>query len=101
VRVVLTGNLSVHVQFLNESDRSPVVVSSVKLTAKATDDATGDVAWAWSGGNLDAVRFEPGRAGVFDVTIEIPGYDPATAKALEVSPDRETRIDVLFRRRGE
>jgi hypothetical protein len=100
VRIVLTGALSVHVTFLNEADRSAVVVTSVKLTAVETQgEDRGEVAWAWSGGNLDSIRFEPGRAGTFDITVEIPGYEPATGKAVEVAPDRETRIEVLFRRR--
>lgn len=99
VRLQFTGALSVHVRFLDETDRSPVVVSSVKLTAAAVGTTPAAFAWAWAGSNLDAVRFQPGNAGVFDVTVEIPGYEAATAKAVEVSADRETRIEVLFRRR--
>ncbi|MCE9638181.1 MAG: carboxypeptidase-like regulatory domain-containing protein [Planctomycetes bacterium] len=100
VHLQLTGALSVYVRFLNDSDSSPVVVSSVKLTATPAGAAPDAIAWAWAGSNLDAVRFQPAHAGVFDVTVEIPGYDAGTAKGVDVSADRETRIDVMFRRRA-
>ena len=99
VPIVLTGGLSVVVRFLNDADRTPVVVASVKLTARATGDTPEQFAWAWSGRDLDTVRFQPDHEGTFDVTVEIPGYESGTAPAVEVAPDRETRIDVLFRKR--
>lgn len=99
VRLVLSGAATVFVRFLNDADRSAVVVTSVKLTASATGATPAAMAWAWSGANIDSVRFQPEHTGVFDVTVEIPGYESGTAKAVEVAPDRETRIDVLFRRR--
>ena len=98
VRVSLDGRATVVLRFLNDSDRSPVVVGSVKLSAKAVGPTPAQFAWAWSGANISAVRFQPDHAGVFDVTVEVPGWSPATAPAVEVLPDRETTIDVLFRR---
>lgn len=99
VRLVLTGAATVHVRFVNDVDMSAVVVSSVRLTATPVGATVEEAAWAWSGANIDAVRFRPDATGVFDVTVEIPGWDAGVARAVEVAPDRETRIDVVFRKR--
>ena len=55
--------------------------------------------WSWAGAHIDSVRFEVEHAGTYDVTVELPGYEPATATGVEVNADREMRIDVLFRKR--
>ena len=96
--LVLDGAASVFIRFLNDTDRTPVAVTSVKLTAKATGETPDEAAWAWSGGGIDSVRFKPDHTGTFDVTVEIPGFDVGVARGVEVSPDRELRIDVLFRK---
>jgi hypothetical protein len=74
------------------------VVPDVRLTAVATGDTPREYGWAWAGGRIDAVRFEVEHAGVFAVSVEIPGYERATAEGVEVLWDRETRIEVLFRK---
>jgi hypothetical protein len=99
IRTALDGRATVVLRFLNDADRTPVVVGSVKLAARAVGPTPADLAWAWSGANIDSVRFQPEHAGTFDLTIEIPGWEVGTAKAVEVLPDRETTIEVLFRRR--
>jgi hypothetical protein len=99
VRLVLSSAATVHVRFLSDENRTPVLVSSVKLSATPVGATPEPLAWVWSGRGIDAVRFQPDHTGVFDVTIEVPDYEPGVARAVEVAPDRETRIDVLFRKR--
>jgi hypothetical protein len=99
VRVVLTGALSVHVKFLAEADRSAVVVPQVTLRAKPSGDTPQDYGWTWAGSRIDAVRFEVQYPGTYDVTVELPGYEPATASGVTVSSEREVEIDVLFRKK--
>ena len=95
----LTGALSVHVRFLSEDRREPVLVPEVKLTAVGAAGTPDDYGWVWAGSGIDSVRFEVKRAGTFDVTVEVAGYEPATAPGVVVSPVRETKIEVLFRRK--
>jgi hypothetical protein len=97
VRVVLTGALSVFVRFLAQADRAPVVVPQVSLRATATGDTPRAYGWSWAGAGIDQVRFEVDHAGTYDVTVEIPGYEPATT-TVSVLPDRESQIEVLFRK---
>lgn len=99
VRIVLTGALSVRVRFLAEADRSAVVVPQVTLRAKPTGETPKDYGWTWAGKGIDAVRFEVEYPGTYDVTVELPGYEPATASGVTVSAEREVEIEVLFRRK--
>lgn len=99
VRVVLTGALSVYVRFLAEADRSAVVVPQVTLRAKPTGETPQDYGWTWAGSGIDSVRFEVQYPGTYDVTVELPGYEPATASGVTVSAEREVTIDVLFRKK--
>jgi hypothetical protein len=99
VRVVLTGALSVHVQFLAQADRSPVVVPQVTLRAKSQGDTPQEYGWTWAGSAIAETRFEVQYPGTYDVTVELPGYEPATADGVTVSADREVEIDVLFRKK--
>ena len=99
LQVELTGALSVHVRFLSEDRREPVLVPEVKLTAVGAAGTPDDYGWVWAGSGIDSVRFEVKRAGTFDVTVEVAGYEPATAPGVVVSPVRETKIEVLFRRK--
>lgn len=99
LRVVITGALSVLVKFLAEADRSPVVVPEVTLRATATGATPKGYGWTWAGSRIDSVRFDVDHEGTYDVTVELPGYEPATAPAVPVSPDREFTIDVLFRKK--
>jgi hypothetical protein len=98
VRVEITGALTVLVKFLAEADNSPVVVPEVTLRAAATGTTPKSYGWTWAGSRIASVRFEVEHAGTYDVTVEIPGYEPATATGVEVSPDREKPIDVLFKK---
>lgn len=97
VRVVLTGALTVFVRFVAEADRSPVVVPQVTLRAVATDAGSREQGWSWAGSGIDSVRFEVAHAGNYEVTVELPGYERASV-TVGVLPDREAKIDVLFRR---
>ena len=96
VRVVITGALSVHVSFLAEADRSPVKVPQVTLRAKPQGDTPQDYGWTWAGSAIGEVRFEVRDPGTYDVTVELPGYLPATAYGVVVSSERELPIEVLF-----
>ena len=98
LRIVLTGALSVLVRFQAEADRSPVVVPQVTLRATATGATPKGYGWSWAGARIDQVRFEVEHAGTYDITVVLPGYEPATAAAVDISPDREVTIDVLFRK---
>lgn len=98
-RIVLTGALGVRLKFLKESDRTPVKVASAQLRATGVGSTAGSVMWSWMGPDsaIDAVRFEVEEAGSFRIEITIPGYEPAVIDRADVLPDRELRIDVLFR----
>ncbi len=98
-RIVLTGALGVRLAFLKESDRTPVKVASAQLRATGVGSTAGSVMWSWMGPDsaIDAVRFEVEEAGSFRIEITIPGYEPAVIERADVLPDRELRIDVLFR----
>jgi hypothetical protein len=96
VRVVITGALSVHVAFLAEADRSPVTVPQVTLRAKPQGETPQDYGWTWAGSAIGEVRFEVRDPGTYDVTVELPGYLPATAYGVVVSAERELPIEVLF-----
>lgn len=98
-RIVLTGALGVRLKFLKESDRTPVKVASAQLRASGVGSTSGSVMWSWMGPDsaIDAVRFEVEEAGSFRIEITIPGYEPAVIEQADVLPDRELRIDVLFR----
>lgn len=98
LRLALDGHATVVLRFLAEADRSPVRVASVKLTATSVGETPAQNAWAWSARDIDSVRFEPESSGTFDLTIEVPGWNVGVARGVEVIPDRELTIDVLFRR---
>lgn len=99
LHVVLTGALSVVVKFQSAADRSAVVVPEVTLRAAASGATPKEYGWTWAGTRIDSVRFEVEHAGSYDVTVELPGYLPATAEDVLVSPDREVSISVLFEKK--
>jgi hypothetical protein len=101
LRVVLTGKLSLAVEFLLESDRSPIAVAEVKVEARHRDTGEHAFGGAWAGGSLTSVRVHFDAPGVYDVTITLPGYVPATVEAIEIFPDREARIEALLRKAPE
>lgn len=95
-RFVLQGVRTVHLVFLDASDRSEVRVSSVDLQAVRADG--GGAGWGWEGGDISSVRFQVDQAGTYDVTVELPGYDAETARDVVVPENGEVRIQVLLRR---
>jgi hypothetical protein len=76
-----------------------LVVESADVQATPLREGGADASWGWSGGTIDSVRFELGEAGWYRVEIEVPGYEKAVVERIEALPDREVRIDVLFRKR--
>jgi hypothetical protein len=98
LRVVITGALTVVVKFEAQADRSPVVVPEVTLQAVATGGTPKSYGWTWAGSRIDSVRIEVERAGTYDVTVSLPGYEPATATGVEVSAEAEAKITVVFRK---
>lgn len=101
VRLVLTGALSLRVRFLDAADRSPVTVREADLDAEPLEPELGAAGWGWAGGEIQSVRIEVEKAGAFKITLTIPGYEPAVVDRVEILPDREVTIDVLFRKRPE
>lgn len=98
-RLVLTGALFLHIRFLDAADRSPVKVGSADVNVVPLTAGDGGGGWGWSGGQIDSVRFEIAEAGPYRVEVEVPGYEKAVVEKVEILPDREVRIDVLFRKR--
>lgn len=95
---VLQGQRTVHLVFLDAVDRSPITVSSVDVDATPVD-GSGGAGWGWEGGSIQSVRIQVGTAGLYDVTVELPGYEKETAKGLMVPENGELRIEVLLRKR--
>jgi len=99
LRIVITGALSVVVKFLAMADNSPVVVPEAKIRADAVGATPRAYGWTWAGGGISTVRFEVENAGSYTATVELPGYEPATTEAFDVSAEREIQINVLFRKK--
>lgn len=95
---VLQGQRTVHLVFLDAVDRSPITVSSVDVDAKPVD-GSGGAGWGWEGGSIQSVRIQVGTAGLYDVSVELPGYEKETAEGLMVPENGELRIEVLLRKR--
>ena len=68
----------------------------VRLTLTRAD-GTGPVgSWAFAGVGMRSVRVRVPEASTYDVHVEIPGYLPGTATGIDVTEERESRVDVLF-----
>jgi hypothetical protein len=99
LRIRITGALSVFVSFVALADNSPVVVPEARIRADAVGDTPRAYGWSWAGAGISSVRFEVENAGRYTATVEIPGYEPATTDAFDVSADREVPIRVQFRKK--
>ncbi|MCG3135499.1 MAG: hypothetical protein HMLKMBBP_03158 [Planctomycetes bacterium] len=99
VEIRFTGRATVALRFLRAATKEPVSVRNASITARGVGDASDGLSWQWDGsaGPFDSVRFEIERAGTYRVDVAIPGFAPATIESLDVKPDQETRIDILFR----
>ena len=101
LRVVLTGGLTLLVEFKRDGDREPVGVASAEVEVTRTDVDVGRTVSAWAGPGMTSVRVSFDAPGRYRVVVKVPGYEPATVEDVEILGDRATRIDALFRRLPE
>ncbi len=99
LRVRITGALTALVKFMADADGSPVVVPEARVHAEASGATPLSYGWAWAGGGITSVRIEVEHPGAYTATVEIPGYEPATTEAFDMSADRGIEIDVRFRKK--
>ena len=84
-----------------EGTREKVVVSAAMVDSWRTDAGSGGGGRGWRGPKISSVRIPFETAGNYGVTITLPDYEPTTIKDIEITTDRETRVEAFFRKKSE
>lgn len=101
IRVVLSSPRTLLVRFLAESDRSPVVVNDGTIIATPVDGDGEPLEVAFAGSGSSSIRLHMPSAGLYDLSVEIPGYSLGEVEGVEVRDDRGVQVDILFRQRAD
>jgi hypothetical protein len=100
LRIVVNGAGTALLRFVDAATRAPITTKRADLEF-GEPGVEGLSSYGWTGSEMDAVRFEPKRAGRFDLTLEIEDFEPVHVGVIEVFADRETVVDVQFRRKAK
>jgi hypothetical protein len=86
--------------FVDPETRTALPLQHAELFTRAAGAAEFGQPMTWTGGPFKDVRFEPAKAGRYDLLVKVPGYEPFRA-TVDVTEDEELKVDVPLRKKAD
>jgi hypothetical protein len=85
--------------FVDPETRAAVPLQHAELFTRPAGGDTFGQPQTWTGGPFQDIRFEPTKAGRYDLLVKVPGCEPFAA-TVDVTEDDEARVEVPLRRKA-
>jgi carboxypeptidase family protein len=86
--------------FVDPETRAPLPLQHAELFTRPSGATDFGRPQTWTGGPFQEIRFEPAKAGRYDLLVKVPGCEPFTA-TVDVTEDDEARVEVPLRKKAD
>jgi hypothetical protein len=86
--------------FVDPGTHAPMPLQHAELFTRPAGAADFGEPQTWTGGPFKDIRFEPRKAGRYDLLVKVPGCEPFTT-TVDVTEDDELEVDVPLRKKAD